>query len=195
MSRHNVGPSADQQWQTDTPAARWYHRCSTGTHGQCVVFVLHALDKVSGKDQPSGDSCSDLFTTWLSSTHTHTHTPAVEHMCAIITVLPQGEWGRERRIDFFPYDFIHIDSAHPCSLAMRCSSLSSLPLKPFAKGLFSIFSWVIWRQSIKNIICTSIITERMHRCKHIHICFMDTEKYSLSFITASFRNWKSMVCY
>lgn len=27
---------------------------------------------------------------------------------------------------------------------MRCSSMSSLPRKPFAKGLFSIFSCVIW---------------------------------------------------
>lgn len=41
--------------------------------------------------------------------------------------------------------------AYPCSLAMRCSSMSSLPLKPFAKGLFSIFNCVICRQHFPHV--------------------------------------------
>jgi len=32
-----------------------------------------------------------------------------------------------------------------CILDILWSSMSSLPRKPFAKGLFSIFSWVIWK--------------------------------------------------
>lgn len=53
---------------------------------------------------------------------------------------------------------------HPCSLAMRCSSLSSLPLKPLAKGLFSIFSCVIWAENTKHVsrvihLCVSPRTE------------------------------------
>lgn len=43
-------------------------------------------------------------------------------------------------------------SPHLCSLAMRWSSLSSLPRKPFAKGLFSIFNWVIWAQKYSAVL-------------------------------------------
>lgn len=33
-----------------------------------------------------------------------------------------------------------------CILDILCSSMSSLPRNPLAKGLFSIFNWVIWRK-------------------------------------------------
>lgn len=38
-----------------------------------------------------------------------------------------------------------------CILDIRCSSMSSLPRKPFANGLFSIFSWVIWNDKNTQI--------------------------------------------
>jgi len=52
---------------------------------------------------------------------------------------------------------------HLCSLAMRCSSLSSLPLKPFAKGLFSIFSCVIWAPSREHLYLRQQALLHMHK--------------------------------
>lgn len=41
---------------------------------------------------------------------------------------------------------VHSNRPHLCILDILCSSISSLPRNPFAKGLFSILSWVIWKE-------------------------------------------------
>lgn len=92
---------------------------------------------------------TSLYTTWL---HSQTHLclrPYVPHHNNL--PLP-ADGGRERRIAIVSYKSSQAHThqrscTHPCNFAMRCSSLSSLPLNPLAKGLFSIFSCVIWGQS------------------------------------------------
>lgn len=42
-----------------------------------------------------------------------------------------------------------IVTSYLCILDIRCSSMSSLPRKPFANGLFSIFSWVICKTKLQ----------------------------------------------
>lgn len=73
-------------------------------------------------------------------------------MYPIITTSPSQLTEVERRIAIVSYKSSQAHThqrscTHPCNFAMRCSSLSSLPLNPLAKGLFSIFSCVIWGQS------------------------------------------------
>lgn len=154
--RHNAGPAADQRRQPDRPAATWYHLSVNEAQHRCPVWfvlVMHVLDEVSGWDQPSGDDGSHVFIALGSA---YTRARALDHMHPIITTFPSGSWGDKETNTFcflcaLTSKHAHIVRAHPCSLAMRWNSLSSLPLKPFAKGLFSIFSCVIWEQNRENI--------------------------------------------
>lgn len=54
-----------------------------------------------------------------------------------------------------------------CILDILCSSISSLPRKPLAKGLFSIFNWVIWRKEREWLLRDNLGTWAemvLHKC-------------------------------
>lgn len=97
-------------------------------------------------DQDVSNSCL-IDVTFINFFDIIQHVQVFPHFRARGSIKDYEQHASKRRED-------HFNRSYLCILDIRCNSISSLPRKPFANGLFSIFSWVIWNSKQRFLVIT-----------------------------------------